>query len=609
MRRRFFAITCTLLLIAAGQLAVAQDWTYSDVGRVVAISDVHGAFEPMVRTLQNASVINDANRWIAGDTHLVVVGDLLDRGPDSRAVMDFLMTLEREAATAGGRVHVLVGNHEVMNLVGDLRYVSAEEYAAFADDETAAERQRGFDAWRRRMPADMDAEDLEAEFNDKVPPGFYAHRRAFAADGQYGQWLLSKPLIVVVNGTAFVHGGLSPLVASLGLDGVNNRLMNDVRSYVDQMAMLERAGILLPTDNFYDHARLIDQYLPSATTTAEVLTAMTTLRELAASDVHALDGPLWYRGNVACNQLIERDRLQPALEAIGATRVVIGHTPTPSRRALQRLDGRVLEIDTGMLNDYYRGRGHALILLGDVVGVVSEESKEMLTLQPHPRQVGMRPGVYMSAETIEQLLATGDISDIREDELRRKVVTISANGRQIEAVFDKRPSRGFFPEVAAYKLDRLIGLDAVPVTVRREVDGDDGSLQFVPERSMDEPARSQSGQGGSASCPLDEQWAAMYVFDALIYNEGRTLSRMIYSPDEWRLMLIGHENAFSTRTGLPAYLRNIELKIGSAWRDALVSLSEETVNEVFDEVLDRRRRKALLERRDSLVLNGADTTP
>lgn len=459
------------------------------------------------------------------------------------------------------------------------------------------------------MPADMEAAELEAEFNEKVPPGFYAHRRAFAANGRYGRWLLSKPLIVVVNDTAFVHGGLSPLVASLGLDGVNSRLMNDVRSYVEQMSILERAGVLLPTDSFYDHVKLIDQFLPSATTSSEVLTAMTTLRELATSDVHALDGPLWYRGNVACSELIERDRLQPVLEAIGASRVVIGHTPTPTRRALQRLDGQVLEIDTGMLNEYYRGRGHALILLGDVVGVVSEESSEIQALQPHPRQVGMRPGVYMSAETIEKLLATGEISNIREDELRRKVVTITANGRQIEAVFDKRPSRGFFPEVAAYKLDRLLGLDAVPVTVRREVDGDDGSLQFVPERWIDEPARSQSGQGGSANCPLDEQWAAMYVFDALIYNEGRTLSRMIYSPDEWRLMLIGHENAFSTRTGLPAYLRNIELKIGSAWRDALVSLSEETVNEAFDEVLDRRRRKALLERRDGLVLNSAGATP
>lgn len=609
MRRQFIAITCTLLLLAAGQPAVAQDWTYADVGRVVAIADVHGAIEPMVRTLRSASVINDANRWIAGDTHLVIVGDLLDRGPDSRAVMDLLMTLERDADAAGGRVHVLIGNHEVMNLVGDLRYVSKEEYATFADDETAAERRRGFEAWRRRMPADMEAAELEAEFNEKVPPGFYAHRRAFAANGRYGRWLLSKPLIVVVNDTAFVHGGLSPLVASLGLDGVNSRLMNDVRSYVEQMSILERAGVLLSTDSFYDHVKLIDQFLPSATTSSEVLTAMTTLRELATSDVHALDGPLWYRGNVACSELIERDRLQPVLEAIGASRVVIGHTPTPTRRALQRLDGQVLEIDTGMLNEYYRGRGHALILLGDVVGVVSEESSEIQALQPHPRQVGMRPGVYMSAETIEKLLATGEISNIREDELRRKVVTITANGRQIEAVFDKRPSRGFFPEVAAYKLDRLLGLDAVPVTVRREVDGDDGSLQFVPERWIDEPARSQSGQGGSANCPLDEQWAAMYVFDALIYNEGRTLSRMIYSPDEWRLMLIGHENAFSTRTGLPAYLRNIELKIGSAWRDALVSLSEETVNEAFDEVLDRRRRKALLERRDGLVLNSAGATP
>lgn len=604
MRSRLIAITCALLLVAAWQPAIAQDWSWSEVGRVVAIADVHGAYEPMLRTLRNASVISDANRWIAGDTHLVVIGDLLDRGPDSRAVMDFLMALEGEAATAGGRVHVLIGNHEVMNLVGDLRYVADEEYAAFAAEETAAQRQRGYDAWRGRQAADTDEAELLEAFNDQFPPGFFAHRRAFAANGRYGSWLLSKPILVVINATAFVHGGLSPMVADLGLDGVNRGLVSDIRSYVEQTAILEGAGVLLATDNFYDHAARIDRYLPTATTGDDVLTAMTAIRELAASDVHALDGPLWYRGNVACNSLIERDRLRPALAAIGATRVVIGHTPTPSRRAIQRLDGQVVEIDTGMLSDYYRGRGHALVMLGDVTGVVSEESNEIQALRPHPRQVGMRPGVYMSGETLEHLLGSGEISDIRDDELRRTVVTISADGRQIDAVFYKRSSRGFFPEVAAYKLDRLLGLDAVPVTVRREVDGDDGSLQFIPERWIDEPARSQSGQGGSASCPLNEQWAAMYVFDALIYNEGRSLSRMIYSPDEWRLMLIGHQNAFSNNTGLPAYLRNIELKIGDAWRDALVSLSEDTLKEDFDGLLDRRRRKALLERRDSLVLES-----
>ena len=600
MRHRFIAIACALLL-AAPASAAAQDWTWSDVGRVVAIADVHGAHDAMLRTLQNASVINDAGRWIAGDTHLVIVGDLLDRGPDSRAVMDFLMGLEREAQEAGGRVHVLIGNHEVMNLVGDLRYVSAEEYAAFAAEETESERQRGFSAWRQRQPGDGDDAVLRETFDTSFPPGFFAHRRAFSADGRYGSWLLSKPILVVINDTAFVHGGLSPMIAELGVEGVNRRLMNDVRTYVEQMAILERAGVLLPTDDFYEHIQLIDQHLPSATTGNDVLTAMTSLRELAASDIHALDGPLWYRGNVSCNSLIERGRLQSALAAIGAKRVVIGHTPTPLRRALQRLDGQVIEIDTGMLNDYYRGRGYALVLVGDVVGVVSEDSSEIQPVQPHPRQVGVRPGIYLSAGMLEELLATGEVSDVREDELRRKVVTISDGGREVHAVFYERPSRGFFPEVAAYRLDRLLGLDAVPVTVRRKVDGKDGSLQFIPERWIDEPARSQSGQGGSASCPIDEQWAAMYVFDALIYNEGRTLSRMIYSPDEWRLMLIGHQNAFSTRSGLPAYLRNIELDLGDGWQEALGALTRDVVDEAFDGILDRRRRRALLERRDELL--------
>ena len=63
-----------------------------------------------------------------GEAHLVSLGDLLDRGNDSRAVMDLLMRLQEQAQQAGGRVHVVFGNHEQMNLIGDLRYVSADEY-------------------------------------------------------------------------------------------------------------------------------------------------------------------------------------------------------------------------------------------------------------------------------------------------------------------------------------------------------------------------------------------------------------------------------------------------------------------------------------------------
>lgn len=598
-RIKFYSLLSCLLLALP---AAASEWQYDDVGRIVALSDVHGAFLPMVRTLRNASVIDDAETWIAGDTHLVIVGDLLDRGPDSRQAMDLLMRLEREAEAAGGKVHVLIGNHEAMNLVGDLRYVSREEYAAFAELETARERDRWFAAYSERNSAEeVDLETLRATFDENFPPGYFAHRRAFSSRGEYGAWLLSKPLLVVINKIAFVHGGLSPMIAEVGLDGVNGNMRGDLVAYVENYDALQRAGVLLPTDGFYEHEDLLAQHLPALDTSGATIAAADALVELGKSDLHALDGPLWYRGNVACSRLIEQDRLDATLAAIDAERVVIGHTPTPVRRILQRFDGRIIEVDTGMLNTYYGGRGHALIIIGDAIAAVSESSTEMLGVMQHPRQVGLRPEVYMSAEAIETLLENGEIGDVRENELKRKIVTVSDGERTIEALFTKRVSRGFYPNVAAYRLDRLLELDAVPVAVVRRVHGDDGSLQFLPPRVVDETARSASGRGASANCPLDDQWEAMYVFDTLIYNEGRTQSRMTYSTDRWQLLLVGHQNAFSTKSGRPSYLQPISLNLSSAWLDTLAALSADMLEESLGDVLNKRRRQALLTRRDELL--------
>ncbi|MCK5326784.1 MAG: metallophosphoesterase, partial [Woeseiaceae bacterium] len=122
-------------------LAQADEWHFSDVERIVAVSDIHGAYDALVATLQEAEVIDKRLAWSGGKTHLVITGDVLDRGPDSRRVMDLMIRLEHEAPLAGGRVHQLLGNHEVMNLIGDLRYVADEEYAAFLDFESVEERE------------------------------------------------------------------------------------------------------------------------------------------------------------------------------------------------------------------------------------------------------------------------------------------------------------------------------------------------------------------------------------------------------------------------------------------------------------------------------------
>lgn len=575
-------------------------WQFDDVDRVVAISDVHGAYHAMVRTLQQANVLGEDLSWSGGSTQLVIVGDLLDRGPDSRVAMDLLMRLEGEAAAGGGRVHVLVGNHEAMNLIGDLRYVSVGEYAAFAADETAAERSAWFEHFAARSVLGVsDAERIA--FDQKYPPGFFAHRRAFASDGVYGEWLLSKPVIVVINGTAFVHGGLSPMIAELGLEGVNGRLKDELRAHVEALGRLYTAGVLSPIDNLRTQDRLLAGFSADADTPPEVVAAVQAVAEYSQSDLHASDGPLWYRGNVACSRVVGEDVLLDSLEAIGADRVVIGHTPTPGRSILQRMGGRVIEVDTGMLSNYYKGRGNALIIEGDNVAAVAENSGERRALAVHPRRVGARPGAPLHAEELETLLRQGEIVAVTEGDAGRVFVAVSDGVNTVDALFAKRQGRGFYADVAAYRLDRQLELGLVPVAVVREVDGDDGSLQFLPAAWLDEGKRSATGRGASAQCSLNRQWGAMYVYDSLIYNEGRSLERMLYSPDIWQLVLVGHERAFATRKGRPGHLATVELQIGDAWQAALAGLDEAVLEQALDGVLDKRRRRALLARRDQLL--------
>ena len=158
-----------LTLLGAVSQAAADDWRVDDAERIVAIADVHGAYTAMVATLQNVGVIDDQLRWSGAATHLVIVGDILDRGPRSRDVMDLLMRLETEAPLAGGKVQVLIGNHESMNLIGDLRYVSKEEYAAFAADETDAERDRWFAAYAERRGDDAASAAVRKKFEQQFP--------------------------------------------------------------------------------------------------------------------------------------------------------------------------------------------------------------------------------------------------------------------------------------------------------------------------------------------------------------------------------------------------------------------------------------------------------
>ncbi len=593
-----------VLLLAGPAAAADSAYRFTGAGRVVAFADVHGAYTELVALLRETAVIDEALRWQAGTTHLVSLGDLLDRGPDSRAVLDLLMRLEGEARAAGGAVHVVLGNHEVMNIVGDLRYVSAAEYAAFAGPEDAALRE---EAWQRALAADAAA--VRAEFDALHPPGFFAHRQAFSETGRYGAWLLARPFLITIDDTAFAHGGLPDKVARLGLEATNQALHAELADYLRAWRAVEDA---LPPGRpigFQERAEAL------AGTPAEPQAG--PLRTLREADVFTTRGPSWYRGQALCNVFVETANLEAALAKLGAARVVVGHTVTPTRRVTSRFDGRVILLDTGMLRAAYGGVASALVLEDGAWRVaMAGRPGERLAPEPERRMIGARP-VAIDDDALESWLAQAEIVGVEELDAgitEPQRVTLRKDGVELRAVF-KRLSTDFGAanraqalneadrfeyELAAYELDRLIGLELVPVTVPRTVGGRRGVLQFWVDGSINLRTMLEHQLTPEGWCDSAPQYNLMNVFDVLIHNTDRTQENALFTRD-WMLVLIDHSRAFPTYLKRPRLLYQGALELPPALAARLAALDAGTLQASLGAWLHRRQVEAILKRRDRLL--------
>ncbi len=331
----------------AASVAAARDESCEITGaeRVVAIGDVHGAYPEFLAVLRMAGLVDEKGHWTGGRTHLVQTGDILDRGSGTKQVMDLLMKLEGQAKKAGGRVHALLGNHEAMNLLGDLRYVSREEYKAFEELRSRETRELFYESRRdaarlaaRQAKQKFDEAAFRAQFDEDFPLGYVERAHALAADGRYGRWLRERKPLVKIDGTVFLHGGLTPEAAALGCEKINATVKREVTS--------------------------------DATKTRENPQAT-----LAAAD----NGPLWFRGLAREDEAAYAQSVERVLAAIGTRRIVIGHTVTGDGRIKPRFGGRVVMIDVGM-NPLY-GRNLAALEItrgGEAVAALYETGREEL---------------------------------------------------------------------------------------------------------------------------------------------------------------------------------------------------------------------------------------
>jgi hypothetical protein len=155
--------------------------------KIGAVSDIHGQYDAFIKLLKNNGVIDQQEMWSFGNGHFVVAGDIFDRGPQVTEVLWFLYDLEKQAEKSGGKLHVLLGNHDVMVLNGNLRSVHPKYIEI--------------------------AKTLNIPFNTLFNKGTVL-----------GDWLRTRPVLVKINNILFTHGGLHPDLVNKGmsLHQINN---------------------------------------------------------------------------------------------------------------------------------------------------------------------------------------------------------------------------------------------------------------------------------------------------------------------------------------------------------------------------------------------------
>jgi Calcineurin-like phosphoesterase len=525
------ALCLILVSLLSIQRAEAEADRWSNVERVIAFGDVHGSYDDLTQLLRTVGVVDAKLHWAAGPAHVVSTGDLIDRGPGSRQVLDLLMRLQTEAQSAGGMLHVTIGNHEALNLLGDLRYVTPAEFAAYQAEDPAV------------LP------------DTTHPPGFFGKRAAFGRDGQYGRWLFSLPVAIIINDTLFMHGGPSAVLAGMSIEQINQRY---------------RAA----------------------------LSSVESLDAVHANPLLSDEGPNWYRGAALCNEASETDVLKPLMDGLGVKRVVIGHTIARNMRVASRFDGTVVKLDTGMNRPVYKGHPAALVLEHGDMRVIYAEGGPPAAV---PREPLFVASASLDDTAIASILTNGTVTVSGPRGAGALDIVVEQDGKRVPALFTQGSADAIRKNLAAYRLDRALRLGLVPATVKRDVNGQAGIVQARPERWVTQADVEQQALRPGGWCALQPQFQLMYAFDALIGNQGRTPERILYDGD-WMLLLTGHEQAFGTGKALPSHLRDV-LQIGPEMRRRLSTLDQAALAQALGDLLKDRERGAVLARRDLLLAN------
>jgi hypothetical protein len=330
-KKTFLSVLFALLVLPFFSYAATRCvWTRVD--KIVAVGDLHGNYDGFVTILKSTDLIDDELNWIGGNTHLVQLGDIMDRGDDAKKIFDLLMELEKQAETAGGYIHVLIGNHEEINILGLAfgfsGYVTVKQFVSFLPDNyrKKMEKDTRTEFENQKISASSQESELQEALQkfwiktmtESLPQEFY-HENFM---DNYGKWILKKNAAIKINNIIFAHGGINKKYSEWKLVDINETLRREL-SFLSRGVSVNRTIAYQP------------------------------------------DSPLWYRDFAREDENGLKEDLEYVLKNLNADYMVIGHTVIDkanfSAEDLSHFNGKVWAIDTG-ISEAYRGELSALII-------------------------------------------------------------------------------------------------------------------------------------------------------------------------------------------------------------------------------------------------------
>jgi predicted MPP superfamily phosphohydrolase len=336
-----FALLVSISLIYLFAASIQCEWT--GVEKIVAVGDLHGDYKNFVKILRGTRLVDKELRWKGGKTHLVQIGDVVDRGPDAKKIYDLLMRLQKEAEEAGGKVHMLIGNHEEINITGisfDYEgYVTLDQFVSFLPEKYKEKKERDFLKKKQKKAlkkpgsgssSDYDLRDYWEEIRYEAHKNInHSARKTYIYNFNktYGKWILEQNTVIRINDIIFVHGGISEEFSTWKLKDINDQARRELEAFRNSLIFS----------------------MP--------------LRLNVRKIVYEPSGPLWYRDLAQKSEEDFKENVNRILHNLDANYMIIAHTPRIIRSMddMSRFDRRIWIIDTGIA-DAYGGHLSALII-------------------------------------------------------------------------------------------------------------------------------------------------------------------------------------------------------------------------------------------------------